>query len=382
MKIQYFDGYFIEMDPVQVVLQFLKEEGYKESFEALKREAEVEYKENDLRPHVLRQNLGEMNITDQTSALRRILNGPKITSAVEESKTSFNGSPVAMLTIHENNEKYVLTSFTDGSVKKIDAAGKEIASVNHKISTLLCFEQQNNLVYFGTMSGSIGSLKLSDLSIHNQTNLPPGSIVGITIVGKYLFAASRGNHFIILNTDDLDSPVAIFTYPNPVTALCKVKDGVIYSVQNDSMFHFRKSDDVLNEVLFHMNPNSFDIGAMDIRYLEPCPADESIFVALTDRCSAYLYRYPKDSKQLEVMKVLTHFVSDGLTQPQLLWTFGPTLISTSDDQTVIGVEIESNMVSFKLTGWKKATRCVAIINKKLLVGAFDKSITVFNIELV
>ena len=82
------------------------------------------------------------------------------------------------------------------------------------------------------------------------------------------------------------------------------------------------------------------------------------------------------------MKILTHFISDGLTQPQLLWTFGPTLISTSDDQTVLAVEVESNNVAFKLTGWKKATRCVAIIDKKLIVGAFDKSITTFNIELI
>lgn len=371
------------MDPLQVVLQFLKEEGYNESFETLKKEAEVEYKANSLRPHVLRQNLGEMNITDQTTALRRILNGPKITSATEESKETFNGSPVAMLTVNENGEKYVLTSFTDGSVKKIDSSGKEIASVNHKISTFLCFEQHENLVYFGTMSGTIGSLKLNDLSIHNQnSSLPPGSIIAITIVKNYIFAASRSNYLIILNTEEIFSPVSIFTYPNPVTALCKVKDGVIYAVQNDSMFHFRKSENVLEEILFHTNPNAFDIGAMDIRYLAQCPADESIFIALTDRCSAYLYRYPKDSKQLEVMKVLTHFISDGLTQPQLLWTFGPTLISTSDDQTVLAVEIESNTVAFKLTGWKKATRCAAIIDKKLIVGAFDKSITTFNIELV
>ena len=47
------------MDPLQVVLQFLKEEGYHETFDTLCKEAEVQYNGSSLRPHILRQNIGQ-----------------------------------------------------------------------------------------------------------------------------------------------------------------------------------------------------------------------------------------------------------------------------------------------------------------------------------
>lgn len=370
------------MDALQIVLQFLKEEGYNQAFEALQTEAEVTYIENTLQPHVLRQTLGELNITDQTTVLRQILAGPKLVNAIEEHKEVLTASPVCMIPISEDNQKYILTTFNDGSIKKIDLSGNVILSVKHNISTLLCLEQKNGLVYFGTLSGAIGCLKLDDLSISQQnSSLPQGSIIRIVLIDDTLFAASRNNALYVFDINDLSKVSTVFTFTCAISAICRVNDdGILYSLQNDSMFHFRRISDINEEQLYHMNPNAFDIGAMDIRCLATCPTDSSVFVALTDKCSAYLYGLKKNATEIEVLKVLTHFVSDGLTQPELLWNYPSALIATSEDQTVVAVDIEHNIVAFKLTGWRKATRCAAISDNTLVIGAFDKTVTTFRIE--
>ncbi|OHT12035.1 hypothetical protein TRFO_18222 [Tritrichomonas foetus] len=367
------------MDPLQVVLQFLKEEGYHESFNTLLKEAEVAYTGENLRPHIIRQNLGEMNMSDQTDALRRILSGKKLTDTSDEHKTAFNGSPVSMITYGN----HVITAFTDGSLRKFDTSSNEVASVNPKLSTVLCFEESwtnKDYLYFGAMSGTVGILNANDMTIVNSVDLPQGSIIAVTLLDNYLFVASRSQFVSVLNASDL-SHVTTFNYNNPITAMCRINNGVIYSVQNDSMFHFRSIENINEDLLFHMSPNAFEVGALDIRDLKQCPVDETIFVALTDRCKAYLYRLAPGGKSLEVLKVITHFVSDGLTQPQLLWKFAPTILSTSDDQTVVAVNVETDSLAFQLRGWNKATRCIAIVDDVLFVGAFDKSITTYKLSI-
>ena len=365
------------MDPLQVVLQFLKEEGYHETFDTLCKEAEVQYNGSSLRPHILRQNIGEMNISDQTVALRKILSGQKLLKAEKEKKETYSGSPVALISVG----KEIIASFTDQSIKKYDTELNEIACNNLKMATVLCFKEYNGYIYFSTMSGVVGFVQPHDLSLVSSVNLPQGSIVAMVISDGLLFAASRSQYVAVLKADDL-SNVATFQYGSPITAMCKLNDGVIYAVQNDPVFHFRPFSDVNQEHFFHMSPNAFEVGALDVRDMLQCPIDESIFVSLTDRCKAYIYRLaPNGGKSLEVLKVLTHFISDGLTQPQLLWTFPPTILSTSDDQTIVAIDIETDSLAFQLKDWNKATRCITTVDDKLYVGAFDKSITSYKLTM-
>ncbi|KAH0794503.1 hypothetical protein GPJ56_001528 [Histomonas meleagridis] len=365
------------MEPIQVVLQFLKEEGYKETFDTLVREAEVQYKEGSFQEHTLRQLLGEMKLSNQNDIIRKLVKGPKYSLESKIDTKAFNGSPISMISI---DDSYLIASFTDGSIRKLSPNNEEIALINPKLSTILCFIRQNDNIYFGTMSGTIGILSLSTFSIVKTLNLPQGSIIAITINDNKLFAASRNNFMCIIDIETF-SISSTFPHDNPISALCSLNNGIIYSVQNDTMFHFRSSDDYSIDHLIPMNPNAFASSAMGIRDLVQCPTDPSIFIALTDICKLYIYRLPVNSKEIEVLKTLTHVISDGLTQLQMLWKSSATLITTSNDMTVIAIDVETDSVVFKLEDWKKATRCISIIGDKLFVGAFDKSISTYKLKI-
>jgi outer membrane protein assembly factor BamB len=228
------------------------------------------------------------------------------------------------------------------------------------------------------MGGHLGILNPATLSIEKSTQIDSTAIISISISDRSLFTGSRSGFVCLLNPDNLEI-ITKFHMGNPVTAMCPVGDGVIYALQSDPSFHFRSVESPENDILFSMHPNQFDIGCMAIRDLAQSPIDPDIFLALTDLGRAHLYRYARGSSDLAVLRVLTHFVSDGLTQPQVLWPIGGVFIATSDNRSVVAVDVETDTEVFVIDGWEKATRCVAMVGDVLAVGAFDKSIAMYQL---
>lgn len=368
------------MDPIQVVLQFLQEEGYTETFDSLVKESNKQYNSELLQAHSLRQLLGELDISLSNESLRRLFSGAKITSATKASeKKTFSSSPISMISI---DNSYFICSFNDQTIAKIDIGGNVISQIQPKLSTVLCFERKSdNLVYFGTMNGTVGILDLITFEVVKTISLQKGMIIGMAMCGKNTLFAGTRNGFIALIDNNKFELINEFKYDGAVVGICCVSNGVIYAIQNDPMFHFRKEDDLNTDILIPTNPNVFATCGMEIRDMVNCPTDKSIFVALTGLCKAYVYRLPNNNVQnIEILKVLNNFSSDGLTQPKLLWESTPTLMATSDDQTVVGVNIENDTIAFKLNEWNKATRCLTVLNDFLFVGAFDKSISTFKLN--
>ena len=364
-----------QMDPLQVVLQFLKEEGYHETFEVLLKEAETTYKPENLRRHILRQSLGEIALTEQTHLLRSMTTGHRFELGNELTRKPYDVAPISMISVDQE----LIVGFTDQSIRKLSASNEIIQTVNPKLATVLCFRRFQNVLIFGTMGGNVGVLDPSDLSIRGSVQIDNGAVMGIAISGNLAFAVTRAGNLGVI---DIDSVSLRAKYPqgNPVKAICAVGNGVIYSVQSDSAFHFRSADDPEHEIFFSMNPTELDVGCIDIRDMVQSPADKDVFVALTDQGRANIYRYTPGKPQLDVMKVLTHFLSDGLSQPQMLWEHGPVLFSTSDDFKVIAIDVEKDELLFSIDGWKKATRCLTMMGDVLYVGALDKTVSSFELH--
>jgi hypothetical protein len=362
------------MDPLQIVLQFLHEEGYQETFATLERESSTTFHPENLRSHILRQSLGEMFLTEQTHALRNLIAGPKLSLGPLNSKSTYSASPVALCALQ--NE--FLVGFTDSSIRKVNLSNQITATATPKLGTVLCFVIGQTKVFFGTMGGSIGALNTETMDIEKSLQIDNGAIISMSICDRSLFTGSRSG-FVCLIDSDVLTVTSKFPVGNPVTAMCTVGDGVIYALQSDPAFHFRAVDDPQKEVLFSMHPNQFDIGCLAIRDMVQSPIDPNIFLALTDIGRAHIYRYTRGSGDLAVLKVVTHFISDGLTQPQILWPEGPVVLSTSDNRSVVAVDVETDSELFVIRGWEKATRCVAIIGDVLAIGAFDKSIAMYQL---
>lgn len=362
------------MDPLQVVLQFLKEEAYHETFEMLLKEAETTYKPENMRAHVLRQSLGEIALTEQTHLLRSMTSGHKFSLGEKKTKVTYNASAVSITTYKDT----VIAGFNDQSIRKISASNEVIQTVNPKLATILCFREYGNEIIFSTMGGKIAKMNPEDLSISATVQIENGAIVSLAVVNNMLFAASRAGFVALLNADDLSIQMR-FQHGTAITAMCAVGNGVIYSVQNDSMFHFRSVDDPERELFLSMTPNELDVGCLDIRDMVRSPIDENVFIALTDQGRAHIYRYNNGSDKLDVLKILTHFISDGYSQPQLMWNHGPVVFSTSDDFKVIAIDVETDSLLFKIDGWTKATRCMTMLGDSLFVGAFDKTVSSFEL---
>lgn len=365
------------MEPIQVVLQFLKEEGYNETFETLLREAECKYLAENYREHVLRQSLGELSLVEETASLRQIITGSSLTFDKKLQSLSYGTAPVAMINIDD----YIIVSFTDGVIKKLDKEGNLIKEIQPLKQATLAFVRKENNLYFGTISGQVAQLSLETFEVVNTCCLPQGSVMGMTINGDLLFVASRSSFLGIIDVNTM-TMVKSFQHSASLTAICSVEDGIIYSIQNDSAFHFRPISNIDTELFLSMNPNEFDVGGVDIRDMRQSPSDPKIFVALTDQCRAVVYKKDPNSRKLSVLKIITHMISDGLTQPQLLWQNGPIIFSTSDDNKVVAISVADNALAFEIDGWTKSTRCLALSDDILFVGSFDKTISIFKLNKV
>jgi hypothetical protein len=195
-----------------------------------------------------------------------------------------------------------------------------------------------------------------------------------------LFVGTRNGFLAVV--DSISFSVSHrFSHVNPITALCTINAGVIYTVQNDPAFHFRSRETPERELLVSMLPNEFDVGCLAIRQLIQSPVDPEVFVALTDQGRANVYRWV--CEKVDLLRTITHFLSDGLTQPQMIWGKGGIIIITSSDWKVVAVEVASDRLVFEIDGWKKAPRCLAIVENDganvLVVGAFDKTVATFEL---
>jgi hypothetical protein len=363
------------MDALQVVLQFLDEEGYRDAFDALQRESSTTYKPESLRQHVLRQTLGEIALSDQTAALRALSIGRTFSVATLLSKVSYSSAPVSLFALPDS----IIVGFADQSISKLTLSNECVRTVAPSLGTVLCFGVRAGNVFCGTMGGRIATIN-SDLDLIQTVHIDDGWIVAMAFSGELLFAGTRNGFLAVVDSASL-SVLCRFAHASAVTALCAVGNGVIYAIQNDPAFHFRSADSPEGELLVSMLPNEFDVGCLAVRHLAQSPADEAVFAALTDQGRANVYRWLGD--KVELLRTITHFVSDGLSQPQLLWASGGVLMVTSSDWKVVAVEIAGDRVVLEIDGWNKAPRCLALAEKDgvdvLVVGAFDKTVASFEL---
>jgi hypothetical protein len=349
---------FLRMDPLQVVLEFLDEEGYREAFEALQRESETAYRPDALRQHTLRQTLGELSLSDQTVALCSLSAGPNYSTATLVTKAAYPAAPVALLTLPD----FVIVAFADQSIGKLTLATELICTVKPSLGTVLAFLRRNETIFCATMGGAIAALNF-DLDVIATVEIDNAWILALAFSGGALFAGTRNGFVAVIDPDTL-AVTSRFAHPTPVTALCSVTTGVIYALQNDPLFHFRSAAEPNRELLMSMLPNEFDVGCLAVRELVQSPADSAVFAALTDQGRANVYRFV--GEKVELLRNVTHFVSDGLTQPQLVWSRGAVIVTSSDCH-----------VLFEIAAWKKAPRCLALADHVLVVGAFDKTVAMF-----
>jgi WD40 repeat protein len=362
------------MYPLQVALQFLQEEGYDETFESLQRESEVRYRPNVLPPHVLRQALGEIAFTEQTQALRAIVSGPTYNLFSMVSKVTFAAAPISMITVGSA----IVVSFSDESLSKLSTSNEVILTANPHSSTVLCFLERGGDLFCGTMGGFLLKMSVDTLEMATRLQLDHGWILALTFCGGSIVAGSRNGLVSVVNPDTL-TLASQFRHGSPITAMCPLADGVMYAMQNDPVFHFRAAESIADERLFSMNPETFDIGCLAIRELAQSPSDPNVFLALTDQGRAHVYRFTPSSDRLDVLKILTKFLSDGLTQPQVCWKLGPVVFATTSDWKVMAVEIEHDVVRFIIDGFKKATRCLTLVGDVLVVGSFDRTVSMYQL---
>jgi hypothetical protein len=362
------------MDPVQVVLQFLKEEGHDQTFESLQRESEALYRPNVLPPHVLRQALGEIVFAEQTEALRAIVSGPKYSLSSMLSKVSFPSAPISMISIASE----IVVGFSDESLSKLSASNEVVLTANPRSSTILCFLERGGGLFCGTMGGFLLRLSVAALEVEAKVQLDHGWILALAFCGAFIVAGSRNGLVSLVDPDAL-TLTEQFRHGSAITAMCPLADGVVYAVQNDPVFHFRAAASMAEERLFSMNPNTFDIRCLAIRELAQSPADPKVFLALTDQGRAQIYRFTPGSDRLDVLKILTKYLSDGLTQPQVCWKWGPVVFATTSDWKVMAIEIEHDVVGFVIDGFKKATRCLTLAGDVLVVGSFDKTVSMYQL---
>jgi WD40 repeat protein len=364
------------MDTLQVVLQFLDEEGYRDAFEALQRESETTYKPYFLREHVLRQTLGEYALSEQTAALRALSVGRTFSTAFPLTKVVYPAAPVSLFALPDS----IIVGFADQSISKLNLSNELTSTIRPSIGTALCFVASAGTVFCGSMGGTIAAFN-SDFEIRQTVEIDNGWINSLAFSENQLWAGTRNGFLAVIDPSSL-SILHRFPHSNSLTALCSIGPGVIYAVQNDPAFHFRTAKNPERELLVSMLPNEFDVGCLAIRDLAQSPADATVFAALTDQGRANVYRWV--DQKVELLRTITHFVSDGLTQPQLLWAHGGVVIVTSSDWKIVAVEIAGDRVVLEIDGWKKAPRCLALAERDgadvLIVGAFDKTISTFELR--
>jgi len=363
------------MDPLQVVFQFLKEEGYETAFNSLVEESGKEYNPRLLREHFLRQNLGEFMINKQTAAFRGILEGKKLRMSSNSNNLSLDASPVCMIKYGQG----FIASFNDQSIKYFSRNLDIINSVKFSCPTSLSFQIHNDLLFFGGMGGIIGKISLVDFTLQATLQLKVQSVISIRILGDFLIAVSQSGTLARIRLSDFEFE-STYDHQMPITSLCLVSNGVIYSCQNDNVFHYRSNENFNDLKYLYMNPNELDFGGVGIRDLRECPCDSCVFAALTDKHRAVIYRFSPERKELEILANITHFLSDGLTQPQIIWPHGRYVFVTSDEMKIVGVDISSNSVLCKKDGWKKSPRCMIWLENRLIIGAFDKSLSYIDFE--
>ena len=376
------------MDPLQAVLQFLKEEGYDETFETLQRESGKDYVEGALREHIIRLTLGELQITNQTATLRSLLSGPKLELTGNQDKVTLNASPVSMIALQdcdalEGFEKgdYIVASFNNQTIRLFNTKLEELICKKLPLPTILCFQKRDDKLYFGTMGGHIGSFDLKTFDVDKTVTVKNQHITNIKLSQNYLIACSYSGDIAYIKIDDFTTE-KVYEHPHAISGMCLVNDGIIYAVQNDNVFHFRPTGNHGDVKYLLKNPTEFDVVGFGIRDMRESPTDPSTFIALTDQNRAIVYKYTVSAKDLEVLANISHITSDGLTQPHIIWPVGAIAISTTDDFKVKAIDIETNKVAFELSNWSKATRCLAMLNNELYVGAFDKTLSKFSLALV
>lgn len=363
------------MHPVQVVLQFLKEENFMEAFDALERESGIKYKEGLFKEHMLRQTLGEVQITGQTTTLRALMQGKKLKLTDESKKVEFNASPVAIISIPEG----ILASFNDKSVRLFDAELNEIKSITLELPTILSFQYLDKKAYFCTMGGHVGVFDVEKFESEFALQVCNNHVTNLRLLGDYIVASSYSGDLSFVRRKDFILEKR-FKHSQAISAMCLVNDGVIYALQNDNSFLYRSLEDIEDVQYLLMNPLEFVTHGFGIRDMKESPTDKSTFIALTDQNRAVIYKFTPGAPELEVLANVDHVLSDGLTQPQMLWPTGPVFLTTTDDLKVNAIDIAENKLVFQITKWLKATRCLAIRDNVLYVGAFDKSLSSFKLE--
>ena len=376
------------MDPLQAVLQFLKEEGYTETFETLQKESGKDYIEGAIREHVIRLTLGELQLTNQTATMRALLSGPKLELRGSEDKSSLDASPVALIALKnfsgiEGFEPgdYILASFNNQTIRLFNRKLEQLISKKLSLPTILCFQQKDGKIYFSTMGGHIGVLNTATLDVDKTVVVGTQHMTNLRISENYLIATSYSGALVYIKIDDFTTE-KVYDHPHPISGMCLVNDGVVYALQNDNCFQFRPTANHSEVKYLLKNPTEFDVVGFGIRDMKESPTDPSTFIALTDQNRAVIYKFTPSAKDLEVLANISHITSDGLTQPQIIWPLGAVAISTTDDFKVVAIDIESNKVIFELSNWNKATRCLAVIDDDLFVGAFDKTLSRIGLSYV
>ncbi|EAY10762.1 hypothetical protein TVAG_121660 [Trichomonas vaginalis G3] len=363
------------MHPVQVVLQFLKEENYMEAFNALEKESGIKYKEGLFKEHMLRQTFGELQITGQTTTLRALMQGKKLKLTETSKKVEFNASPVAIIAIPEG----ILASFNDKTIRLFDADLNELKSTELNVPTILCFQYLDGKVYYCTMGGHVGVFDIQKFESEFALQVSNNHVTNIRILGDYIVASSYSGELSFVRRSDFILEKR-FKHPNAISSMCLVNNGVIYALQNDNSFMYRSLDDIEQVQYLLMNPIEFDTHGFGVRDMKESPSDKSSFIVLTDQNRAVIYKFTPGAQELEVLANVDHVLSDGLTQPQMIWPTGPIFLSTTDDLKVNAVDIADNKLAFQISNWHKATRCLTMQNNILYVGAFDKSLSSFVLE--
>lgn len=363
------------MDPLQVVFQFLKDEAYDETLRKLEEESGKKYNQGSIKEHYLRQLLGEIKITNQTGIIRELASGKRLAYTNEFYKKEFKESPVNMIFYKD----YIVASFNNKSLKILDRNMEIVKSLEPNLPTMLCFARRDNILYYGTMGGEIGYLDLDTFEVKKNLVIKTNYIVHIRLHGDYLWAGGLSGFLAMIDVRSFEV-VKKFDHQHAISGMCIVNNGILYSIQNDNVFHYRYFENTDKVEYYLQNPVEFVTHGFEVKDIKEGPK-ESTFIVLTDRNRAVIYRHIPGEKDLEVLANVSHIKSDGLTQPQMLWPLGSICISTCDDLRVVGVDIETDKVAFELKGWLKSTRCILFDDQtnELYVGAFDKTLTKFKL---
>ena len=377
------------MDPLQIVFQFLKEEGYNEAFEALRKESGKDYIEGLFREHLLRQTFGEIQKTGENVALRSLLSGPTLAlKDGSEKKVTLDASPVAIITLEKSSkvgdiesENLIVASFNDKSIRLFNEKLEEKRCNKLSIPTILAFQQKLNKLYFSTMGGEVGVFDLATFDVEKTLSVCRKHIPNIRISGDYLVVAAHSGDLVYVKIPEF-TVEATYNHPNAIVSMCCVNDGVIYALQNDNVFHFRSTGNHSQIKYLLMNPLELDVHGFGVKYMKESPTDPSVFIVLTDQNRAVIYKYTVGAPELGVLSNVSHITSDGLTQTQMIWPTGPIAISTTDDLKVVAIDLSTNKVAFELNSWRKTARCLTMIGDTLIIGAFDKTLSSYTLNFI